>query len=296
MELISRKQDRVLFYCLVLVWSVILLFAFFTYTGAGFLKEISAPGRTEEAQALIDEGNKLMYEAERTRNPALFDAALKQFMNALKIDTANSAAMGNAGTACLYTGRYQEARNWFHKLLKTDTVTKYQTYTFLGDLEERLGNPQQALEFYLKAIPGHPDLQYPLRKAGLYSFLTGKTTEAEPLIRQSIVVENSFGWFYQRELWRALYRSVADKDTLTVFVVMQKLKQKDHDAELKKLDEESFRIMNRGNRSLGYSWLYLGDIFADRGEKDSAEYYYRLCLARTPGLRPEVLKRQPDLK
>lgn len=285
---LTLKADQYIKYGLLAIWTIIWLFVFFTLIQPDWLVDISKPGRTEEAQTLIDEGNRIVYEANKTRNQELYKKASLVFRQALVIDSNNFSALGNLAVTYQYMGNAEEAMSIYRKCLQTDSIYTYQSYTYIADLYERKKMNDSSLYYYLKSIDNHIDPAYPMRKSALCYLENQQFDQAYSMLKKALATELSFEKFYKSQLIKAYHDMLFVKDTVLAAKLKSRIEADDFYENLKKLDNISFNEQNKSSGDIAYCCMYMGDLFSRTAQPDSAMYYYQQCLQYNQGLRSVV--------
>lgn len=283
--LLADKIFRVL---LLTVWGILFFFGICTLLQPKWLTDLSKPGRKEEAQSYIEVGNSLLYHANQNNSMEQYREALSNYRQAIRIDSTNIEAMENSGIACLYLNMLDEARNIFYECLMIDTITDYHTYTYLGDLFERRGDVEKAMEFYLISVKNHPNPSYQYRKAGLFCLQLERFDDAQEYLKHSIELETSFENFYKAQLIEAKDKAMKSNDLLNLRMINFKLQKTDFSADLKRYDRLIFKQAHKRSKDLGFAYMYLGTACYCKSEFAEAVSNYRICLRYYPELYSKV--------
>jgi len=269
-----RFSDKIFLGSLVAIWGILCIFGILTLIQPKWLVNLSKPGRTEEAMTNINAGNSYLYNARQNNSTKNFQLALTNYQKALEIDPSNYEAMANLGITYLYLNMVDEAQATFEKCLKTDTNSDYHSYAYLGDLYERKGNIEKALECYLLSAKKHPDPSYPLRKAGLFSMRLEKNDDAINYLKKSIGLTKSFENVYKATLKEARYRLTKDQDTFNLKIIDKELQKTDFTKDLQRYDKNIFKQTQQASKDLGYAHMYLADAyFFKKLFKEAADNY-----------------------
>ncbi|HNW71097.1 MAG TPA: tetratricopeptide repeat protein [Bacteroidales bacterium] len=279
-----RFSDNIIFGCLMGIWGTLLVFGIFTLLQPKWLVNLSKPGRTEEAMTNINAGNSYLYNARQNNSIKDLQLALTNYQKALEIDPSNYEAMANLGITYLYLNKVDEAQATFEKCLKTDTNSAFHSYAYLGDLYEKKGNIEKALEYYLLSAEKHPDPSYPLRKAGLFSMRLGKSDDAISYLKESIELTKSFENLYKATLMEARYKLTRDNDTVNLKVIDKELQKADFSEDVKRYDKNIFEQTQQSSKDLGYAYMYLGDAYFFKTAFKEAAEYYELSIHYFPSL------------
>lgn len=288
MNNLTLKADQYIKYGLLAIWTIILLFGFCTLIQLDWLVDISKPGRTEEAQTLIDEGNRIVYEANKTRNQELYKKASSLYQQALLIDSNNFSALGNLAVTYQYMGNAEEAMKIYRRCLQTDSIYTYQTYTYIADLYERKKMNDSSLYYYLKSIDNQIDPAYPMRKSALCYMENQQFDQAYNMLKEALATELSFEKYYKSQLIKAYHDMLFVKDTVLAAKLRSRITDGDFNNNLEKLDIFTFNEQNRSSKEIAYCCMYMGDLFSQTAQSDSAIYYYQQCLQYNQGLRSVV--------
>jgi len=280
--------DKIIRYFLLGIWSLLLIFGLLTLIQPQWLVDLSKPGRKEEAQGFIEQGNVFLYQSDQNRTKANLENAISNYQKALSIDSLNITAIANMGVVYLYLDELEEAKLKFEQCLSIDSLSDYFIYAYLGDYYERIGDIEKALEYYLQSAKTHPNPAYPLRKAGLYSAQLHRYDEAISLLNQSIDLEKSFEHFYRTELNYAKLRAIPVSDTININIINEILKKEDLSSYLTHYDAYIFDQTHKISKDIGHAYMYMGDVYAYKNDYKAAVENYQLCLKYFPGLTSKV--------
>ncbi len=270
--------DKIIIIGLFIIWGTLIVFGVFTLIQPQWLVELAKPGRTEEAMVNINAGNSYLYKANKKNLMQDYQLALTNYQAALKIDTSNIEALANTGVTYLYMNRLDEAKATFEKCLIIDTNSRYHTYVYLGDVYERKGEIEKALEYYLLSAQTHPDPAYPLRKAGLFNIRLNNNDEAIKYLKQSIAMAKSFENSYRSTLAEARFNIINSNDTVNLEIISKELQKPDFTEDVKRYDKIIFEQMLKKSKDLGYAYMYLGDAYFSKSQFDSAYINYQQSL------------------
>ncbi|HOY33166.1 MAG TPA: tetratricopeptide repeat protein [Bacteroidales bacterium] len=277
-------SDKIIMGSLFFIWGVLIIFGIITLMQPQWLIELSKPGRTEEALVNINAGNAYLYNANKRSSMQDYQLALTNYQMALKIDPYNIEALANTGVTYLFMNRLDDAKATFEKCLVIDSNSRYHTYVYLGDVCERKGEIEKALEYYLLAAKTHPDPAYPLRKAGLFNVRLKNFDEAINHLRQSIELTKSFENLYRSTLTEARYKTIKNNDTVNLKAIDEELSKTDYTSELQRFDKEIFDQTLRTSKDLGYAYMYLGEAYFLKSEFADAVENYQLSMQYFPSL------------
>lgn len=288
-----QTTDRIIRLFLLMIWIILLIFGMVTLIQPKWLKELSKPGRKEEAESYINKGNRILYSANNNNSKESYHEAIICYREALKIDSLSIEAKANLGVTYLYLNELEDAKAIFEECIKKDTSNCYHYNAYLGDYYERKGNKEKAISYYLLSAIANPDPSYPLRKAGLFSIQLNKFEDAIKLINQSISVEKSFEFFYLAPIKAARHDAIANNDTINLKIVSEELKKSDYSSDLNRYDMLSFDESYKTSKSLGYAYMYLGDAYSGLQDYKAASESYLLSLQYYPSFN-KMIKEKLD--
>jgi len=281
-------SDKIFRSFLLTIGGILFIFGVITLIQPKWLAKLSKPGRKEEAQTCINDGNLIMYSANQNNSSENYEKALLNYRKALEIDSLNIDAKENMGIAYLYLNMLDEAKATFEKCLKTDTIFDYHTNIYLGDLYERKGDIEKALEYYLISAKKHPYPSYPLRKAGLFNIQLQNFDNAIKYLEQSIELEKSFESFYKSQLIEASYKAIKNNDTLNLKIINNELQKTDFTTDMKRYDKYIFKQTRKRSKDLGYAYMYLGTAYFNKYEFSEAAENYRISLRYCPEFADKI--------
>ncbi len=284
----THFSDKVVNYFLLTIWCILLIFGLLTMIQPAWLKELSNPGRKEDAQTFIDFGNMYLFQAGQSDAKQNYENAISNYKEALKIDSLNTVAIANMGVAYMFLNKLEEARDLFEKCIAIDSLTAYFAHAYLGDYYERKGDNTKALEYYLKSAQQHPSPAYSYRKAGLFCIKLQNYDEAIIYLQKSIEIEKSFEYYYKSALINALNTALSVNDTVERNKIKKELSSDDLYPILKKYDQQTFEYSYRMSKNLGYAYMYLGDAYNSKSDFLNAFESYQLSLKYYPDFGKEL--------
>lgn len=150
------------------------------------LAALKKSGQKPEAEAAIwvGRGDALMQQSRESLDGRLYAQAESAYLQALALDRENEEAM--VGLAWVYNSEhsFDAGKEWAGKALARNPRLAH-AYALLGDAAVELGDYDDALEHYQKALDIRPDLSSYSRAAHLL-WLTGDTRKARWLMNKAI--------------------------------------------------------------------------------------------------------------
>lgn len=280
-------SNKIFFVFLLAIWCLIIIFGVLTLIQPKWLVNLSDPGRIEEARVYLREGNKLMYENGQN-SPEKCEKALFYYQKSLKIDSSIMDTWANIGVVYMILNRLDEAKLIFEKCLKMDTVYQQRTYIQLGDVYERKGEMDKALEYYLASAEKDPYNPYALRKAGLLCMQLENFDEAVKYLERSAEMEKSFENFYKARLVEAKFFALTRNDTTDFKIIDKELQKTDFTADLRRYDKNIFDQTRQTSKNLGYVYMYLGDAYFNKSDYTLAIENYRLSMQYYPEFTDQI--------
>jgi len=281
----AELSDKIINYSLLIIWGLLLLFGLFTIIQPKWLRDLSKPGRKEEAQTYIDYANMYLYQANQKDAKTNFENAILNYKKALSIDSLNSVAIVNMGVAYLFLNELEEARKQFERCIAVDSLSAFFVHSYIGDYYERKGDYYKALEYYLMSAQAHPSPAYAYRKAGLSAINIQKYNDAIVYLLKAIEMEKSFEFYYKFALVNALNTAKSDKDTIEENIIKQMLNVEDFNMVFKKYDMLTFELSYRISKNLGYAHWYLGDAYYYTGDFMNAVINYETAAKYYPDFK-----------
>ncbi len=278
-----QKLDKITFYVIVSVWAIVLSFAIVSIIQPKWLQNVSNPGRTVEAQTMIEMGNTDLYSGNVV-------SAINNYLLAIEIDPANLNANGNLGVAYVEIGDYAKAEEQFAKFYELDGAEnrRFMYYSNYGDLYEKIGDSEKAFEMYSKAVNQHPSPVYELRKAGYYALLTDRDSAAYLYLTRAMREAQEFSSLYKEAAYASYLDATAMNDTEDI-EILNVLMSNVNSKELEnKYCSSIFHENNRFGAKLGYSNYYLGLYFKKQGDFNTANEYFDRAIYCFPALRQKV--------
>ena len=142
-----------------------------------------------EAALCVERGDALMRKSRESLDGRLYAEAESAYLQALALDRENEAAM--VGLAWVYNSEhsFDAGKDWAQKALARNPQLPH-AHALLGDAAVELGDYDDALEHYQKALDIRPDLSTYSRAAHLL-WVTGDTRKARWLMNKAIAAGSS---------------------------------------------------------------------------------------------------------
>jgi tetratricopeptide (TPR) repeat protein len=255
-----------------------------------FLSETSfAESADSTATDWVQLGDRLMQAARESTNASLYERAISAYHKALDQDPKNEDAL--VGLAWVHNTQhaFDEGRLWAQKALAINPELQH-AHALLGDAAVELGDYEEALDHYQKALDLRPDLSSYSRAAHLI-WLMGDARQGRWLMAKAIKAGGPYAentaWCraeLARMLWHEGALLAAEQQAELalqqaprnphVLAMLGKIKmgQKDYDKAIE-FCQRAAEITPTHD-----CFVTLGDLYALTGRQEEAEKQYRLVV------------------
>ncbi|MFK8113242.1 MAG: tetratricopeptide repeat protein [Rubripirellula sp.] len=170
------------------------------------------------------------------------EAAVPYFQEAARLDPTYYKAVYNLAHAYDRLGQDQEAADWYEKTLEIEPDDAA-THLNLGNLLENLGHPLTAIEHYRAAIATDPKFEPARTNLGLILLSRGNATEAVIHLRSAVSIKETIEGYMNLIL--ANSRAGQTQDTLeTLEAAMDFAKRQGDQALEARLEQAHSRLQN----------------------------------------------------
>lgn len=286
--------DRVAFWIITLVYTLLILFGGISLCNPGWLQNISDPGRTTEALTHFDRANQEMYKSN-------FITAASIYEQALKIDTANREIYGNLGIAYTKIQRFGSARKCFNEVKRLsnglDSMAYFNYYESMGSLEKTIGNHliksgkngtrhlEKALTYYKKAIESMPYEPVLMFKYAHLLMAMKKDSVAIQCFEQGINKNRNNDTHYYSALLTAYVPAIAARDSNNIDGIV---KLYNREINWHRFDIESLHLDRKSSHHLANAYLNLGVLYLRNNNRKIADVNFKKALQINPGLQKMI--------
>ncbi|MDP8227687.1 MAG: tetratricopeptide repeat protein [Candidatus Celaenobacter polaris] len=145
----SQTEDKVIRYCIVAIWGLLIAFGVISLINPTWLQSISTPGKNVEAQNYKDMGDHCLKNGN-------YRTAVSAYSQALEIQPTMDGAHLNLAITYSQMKLYDKAIYIFKKLLKQNSEYINVIYYNLGEIYENTGQIDEAIEYYTKSAETAP--------------------------------------------------------------------------------------------------------------------------------------------
>lgn|GEM_PF-909761 len=145
----SQTEDKVIRYCIVAIWGLLIAFGVISLIRPIWLQSISTPGKNIEAQNYKDMGDYGFKNAN-------YSTAVSAYTQALKIQPNMDGAHINLAITYSQMKLYDKAIFIFKNFLKQNSEYINVIYYNLGEIYENTGQIDEAIECYTKSAETAP--------------------------------------------------------------------------------------------------------------------------------------------
>ncbi len=185
----NRTLNTGITIAIVTIWAAITVFGIVTLISPAWLEELSNPGMNAEAMTKKHAADVLLKKGEPEK-------AIPLYKSAIKIVPDYRAAVANLAVAYQKTRNYQLAVITFKYLLGNNPEHPDVLYHNLAEIEEKMGNIPEAIQYYLLAAEHAPYPEKAWQMAGKLSLNEEKWADAITYFQKAIgtrmTIENAY--------------------------------------------------------------------------------------------------------
>jgi len=202
------KYHKFLTWILVLVWFSLISFAVISIMNPQWLQEWGRQGIDSEFRSNKNFGDSFLYQGE-------YKSAIANYQRALEIKPNQTGAMINLAVAYMYSNSHKNAAKLLREASKLDSNLKDLILFNIGELMERQGKRDIALEYYKKTVGSiFIDPVLVNRKLGKLYLEAEQYEDALLVFENSLTHQLDINLLYKDMLWRCL--DTYSNDTLTL--------------------------------------------------------------------------------
>ena len=208
------------------------------------------------------------------------DAGISVFKKALLLKPDDFTIHNNIGQALLLKGQLEQAIVYFEKSLKLEprfTIARH----YIGKVYQFRGLHQEAVEYFQQIIQLEPENITAYTDSGYSLMEQGKLSEAMTHL-QTAIKNNSFVEGYCK--WASLLAESTDELDKAKVACAKFLRA------LQKYNSQSSSSLTEISGYLVETYLHLGNVSAEYGRHNQAEFYYKKALDIQPVAAEYYLK------
>ena len=262
-------------WALILIWLVLITFGTLSLTNPGWLEEWAQLGVQAEAANYKHYGDACLQEGE-------YRKAIAQYQRSLEINPNRVGVMVNLAIAYQQAGALQQAGRVLRHAAQQESNLKDLILFNLGELLERQGKPEAAIEQYLKvrgSIYIDPDLVN--RKLGQLYLQAKRYDEALGAFEATLTSQLDVTLPYKDMLWRCL--DAYEEDTAILPLIEAQLARGLSTEQLAPYDLQIIRELQRTDPEIAKTHNHLGYIQVYRKDHQAAARHYSRSVEIWPG-------------
>ncbi len=267
------KINTVITYFIFSVWGILLVMGALTIIGPDWLVELSHPGKNVEAISIKNAGDTYLKSNK-------YNEAIQQYTKALKIVPDLKSAIANLGVAYQKTGNYNKAIISFNYLLTLNPEFPGVVYYNLGEIFEKMEQPEKALESYLLAADtsAFPEKSY--QKAG--HIYMGQREWNNAIINFKLAIDNRQTIENSYKGMLLTYQKAYSDTTDTYQEISNILTTKSYLSHLNEYDEKIFNKQLNQEVNLAKTYNNIGYCLAMQEKYKEAQEYLNIALQIYP--------------
>ncbi len=270
------SQDRLVTLFIFTVWVILLAFGLLTLISPEWLVRLSDPGKKVEAATLVNLGDKFRQQGD-------FQSSIAAYKRALKIIPDNFTALGNLGVLYYGQGKMDDAEVTFKYIAEKVPDRAHTAYYNLGELYDKTGKPDLALEAYLKSSQLSP---YPLqsyRQLGSNYFTRGEIQKALEYSRDAISLALDMNALVKSTLIRARDSSEESGEHLVnINTLLDEISLQDN---ISRLDYSIYKRLMARDHELAKTYNFYGSALTRLGRLEEALDAFEKAVSIWPDFR-----------
>lgn len=270
----SRGQTVVTWF-LALIWLALISFGVISITNPLWLQEWAIKGVRAESFAYRQYGDSFLHQGN-------YRLAIPQYQRSLEIDPERVGVMINLAVAYMYSGTPQQAAQVLETASRLESNLKDLIDFNLGELMERQGETDAAIQYYEKTIGSvyiAPDLAN--RKLGLLYLGSEQYEDALEAFENVLANQTDVSLPYMSMLWRCL--DSFESDTVNLPIIEAQLSHGVTIEEMAPYDLKIIRELQQIDREIAKTHNHLGYIHVQRKDYSSASSQFLRSLEIWPG-------------
>ncbi len=266
-------EDKIVTAGLLGLWALLILFALVSWMQPKWLMQLSNPGKDVEVSTLIQHGDELL-----RKNS--FNAAIRNYREALKILPDNEVALGNLGIVYFNLKRYDEAISTFKYLLQRLPEKANTAHYNLAECYEKKGDIQTAAGHYTEAVKTAPNPLQGYRKIGLLQMKLKNLEKSKYYSRKALEFNSDMGSIYMAMLKSAL--QTIDVEHNEYGTLTELISGFDRTEMSERYDNSIFQRLLLRDREHAKNYYVLANAHALDGEYSEAADNYEAALKIWP--------------
>ncbi|MBU0616607.1 MAG: tetratricopeptide repeat protein [Planctomycetes bacterium] len=244
---------------LSVVWLGLMSFGIVSAADPEWLQELSRPGIEAECRAYKEYGDTALRQHK-------YNLAAGQYERALEIKPDATSVWLNLGITYMQAGNLPQATYYLNQALEMDASPSLQAAICfnLGELNERLNNPAEALRCYRQALDLNirPDMGF--RKVALLHLAAKEFEKTRDTLQQSLAAQLDPTLPYKQMLHRGTDEYRTEETHLAA--IAELLARETRPEDLARYDLEFIRRLQQTDREVAKTHCLLGQVYAQLGD------------------------------
>jgi tetratricopeptide (TPR) repeat protein len=258
---------------LLAVWLLLMIFGIVFAVGPPWLTGLSQGGVEVESRGAKEVGDAYLRQG-------LHAPAIRQYLTALEIRPDYVGAQVNLAIAYGRSGQPSRGAKILRDALEQGTSRPGLVAYNLGDLLERLGNVEDAIDYYRKALNTTVRADRVWGKLGLAYQKIDRLEEAKTAFERALEARLDPRMTYQHMLRRAVHSQEEFPEALQV--IKEKLAAGVRAEDLEPYDLGTIYQMQSGGRDVSMLRFHLGSVLARLGDPETAVGQLRKAIELWP--------------
>lgn len=268
------KGRRIVAWLLSAIWLGLMVFGLVSVYNPPWLQELSRHGILVESQDYKDYGDDLLKKGD-------YRLAAAQYQRALKIKPDDAGSLVNLAIAYARLGAADRGIQLLRDALHSGTNREGVIYYNLGELFERRGEQDKAIESYQRVLGTEvdPDLIY--RRLGALYLDAEDYSAAREAFQRVLDYQTDLTISYRSMLNRSLDLLASDSTVLSI--IKESLRLGVTEELLSRYDLQTIRRTTQFDPEIAKTHNHLGLISAQLGDLDQAVYHFEASSRIWPG-------------
>lgn len=273
---LPKVEDKIIRYCLVTIWALLIVFGVITLIQPTWLQSISNPGRDIEADNFRNMGDYALKHGN-------YKAAIHLYTQALKVKPDMAEAHINLAITYSKMREYDKAIFIFKEFLKQESRFSYVIYYNLAEIYENIGDIDKAIVNYTKSAEAVPYAINRYQKIGKLHLKRKEWDLAINAFQKALDNKFDIETAYRGMLKKALHTYSTHPEITEI--INELLLQEDSKEIQKHYDSTLFQKMLDKDIELAKIHNNIGYAYFMKGNLQNAISHFRMSLKIWPGYK-----------
>ncbi|MCF8296047.1 MAG: tetratricopeptide repeat protein [Saprospiraceae bacterium] len=254
------------------IYLLLIIFGIISLNSPNWLKDISKFGQESEARTMKNYGDYYL-------NNHDYQMAIAQYNKAILINPNLAEAYSNMGIAYKNLGDFKTALTHLEKALTYENILHDATYFNIAEIFDKSGNPEMAIEYYIKSAEISPFSLSVYQKIGELLNNTkqwkGAADAFDKALENSYTLKKCYSGMLKRDYYLFLDEKAKQEIKKLAELGVENI-------DLSSYDEKVFNMSLSRNPEISSIYNQYGYNYAMQGDYDKAIEYFKKALEITP--------------